>query len=48
MPKSSPAAGAWVERGIDADVEEGVHCCTDLAPVERDGCRGRDSELTRT
>ena len=48
MAKSSPAAGAWVERRIDADVEESVHCCTDLAPVERDGCRGCDSELTRT
>ena len=48
MPKSSRAAGTRVEWRIDADVKESVHCCTDLAPVERDSCHCRDGELTRT
>lgn len=47
-PVISGAAGAGVERGVDADVEEGIHCGADLPPVERDGRRGRDGDLACT
>lgn len=44
----SLATSACVERRVDADVKESIQCGAYLAPIERDSCCCRNSDLTCT